>query len=193
MSPEAAALQTALVLLHTPTQVKRIRAAPLPEATHFLLCLAVGEREAVTTAMSYSDRPDHYLKRAAGFFIEQILLAPDADSYRVLGCLAQANIGVIRRNMTLLLRLMHPDLSENSDRSVFAARVTRAWEDIKTPERRASYDDRLKLKILHVSNQQKQFLTTRSSSGSAARKELVREHSFVRRALRFLLQPRKSQ
>jgi hypothetical protein len=42
--------------------------------------------------------------------------------------------------MTLLLRLLHPDLDSKGELSVFAARVTRAWNDLKTPERRAAYD-----------------------------------------------------
>ena len=42
--------------------------------------------------------------------------------------------------MALLLRWLHPDLDRHGERSVFAARVTRAWNDLKTQERRAAYD-----------------------------------------------------
>ena len=42
--------------------------------------------------------------------------------------------------MTLLLQWLHPDLDHREARSVFAAKVTRAWNDLKTPERRAAYD-----------------------------------------------------
>ena len=82
------------------------------------------------------------MRNAAAFFIEQILLAPGADSYRVLGGNAQASNSDLRRNMALLLRWLHPDMEHNGtgDRSVFAARITLAWEDLKTAERRAAYD-----------------------------------------------------
>ena len=81
------------------------------------------------------------MRLAAAFFIEQILFAPDADSYRVLGANSQANAAELRRNVALLLKWLHPDVDQSGDRSVFVGRVTTAWNNIKTPERRAAYDD----------------------------------------------------
>ena len=34
----------------------------------------------------------------------------------------------------------HPDVSENAQRSIFVTRVTTAWNDLKTPEKRTAYD-----------------------------------------------------
>src|SRR5262249_32076942 len=79
--------------------------------------------------------------RAATFFIEQILFAPDADSYRVLGAEPQASPAELRRNLALLLRWLHPDLDPRGERSVFIGRVTAAWNNLKTPEKRAAYDE----------------------------------------------------
>ncbi len=42
--------------------------------------------------------------------------------------------------MILLLKWLHPDSGVDQARSVFASRVIRAWEDLKTPGRRAAYD-----------------------------------------------------
>jgi hypothetical protein len=42
--------------------------------------------------------------------------------------------------MALLLRWLHPDVAGGTERSVFAGRITAAWDDLKTPERRADYD-----------------------------------------------------
>ena len=50
------------------------------------------------------------VRLAATFFIEQILFAPHADSYRVLGASPQASASELRRNVALLLRWLHPDL-----------------------------------------------------------------------------------
>ena len=80
------------------------------------------------------------VREAATFFLEQVLLHADADSYRVLGATRGAPYTELRRNMTLLLQWLHPDIDRGDLRSVFAARVTRAWDDLKTPERRAAYD-----------------------------------------------------
>jgi hypothetical protein len=46
--------------------------------------------------------------------------------------------------MALLLRWLHPDLDRHGERKVFATRVTRAWNDLKTPDRRAAYDQALR-------------------------------------------------
>jgi DnaJ-class molecular chaperone len=46
----------------------------------------------------------------------------------------------LRQNLALLLRWLHPDISENAQRSIFVTRVTTAWNDLKTPEKRAAYD-----------------------------------------------------
>src|SRR5262249_22574886 len=84
--------------------------------------------------------PAEVVRQAAGFFIEQILFAPDADSYRVLGASPQASSAELRRNIGFLLRWLHPDLDLRGERSIFIGRVTAAWNDLKTPERRADYD-----------------------------------------------------
>ncbi|HET7447654.1 MAG TPA: hypothetical protein VFJ49_07050, partial [Methyloceanibacter sp.] len=78
------------------------------------------------------------VERAARFFIEQVLFHPQADSYRVLGARPQASTGELRRNMALLLRWVHPD-HDQGERSIFARRVMRAWNDLKTDEQRAAY------------------------------------------------------
>jgi DnaJ-class molecular chaperone len=81
------------------------------------------------------------IRKAAAFFIEQILLHADADSYRVLGANPQSTSNELRRNMALLLKWLHPDLDRSAERSVLATRVTLAWDAVKTPERKAAYDN----------------------------------------------------
>ena len=105
-----------------------------------LLEIAAGLDEAVDAASELTGRSPHLMRQAAQFFIEQVLLYPDADSYRVLAVGPAAPASELRRNMALLLRALHPDLSANETRALFAGRVTRAWEDLKTPERRNAYD-----------------------------------------------------
>jgi DnaJ-class molecular chaperone len=76
------------------------------------------------------------------FFIEQILFAPDADSYRVLGADADATAEELRRNAALLFKWLHPERDAHGARATFASRLTAAWSDLKTPDRRAAYDAR---------------------------------------------------
>lgn len=134
------ALKVAIDLMHVPSQVRLLRSRPLPDGVLILLRIAAGDAEAEATAAATIDRSREVIRQAAAFFIEQILLAPDADSYRVLGADPQASAVELRRNVGLLLRRLHPDLDPKGERSIFAGRVTAAWNDLKTPERRAAYD-----------------------------------------------------
>jgi curved DNA-binding protein CbpA len=105
-----------------------------------LLRIAAGDEEAIREATDVAGRSRDVVCEAVAFFVEQILLSPDADSYRVLGATPEATSAELRRNMALLLRWLHPDLDPHAGRSVFAARVTLAWNDLKTSDRRAAYD-----------------------------------------------------
>jgi DnaJ domain len=137
---DAIALKVAIDLMHIPSGVRIVRSEPLPSGVHMLLCVAAGEEAAESAAIASTGRPRHVIRNAAGFFIEQILLYPNADSYRVLGATPEATNTELRRNMALLMRWLHPDMDPEGRRSMFASRVTLAWNDLKTAERRAAYD-----------------------------------------------------
>lgn len=135
------ALKIAIELMHLPSQVRLVRSEPLPDGVLILLRIAAGDEEADRTAIDLMDRSRETIRQAATFFIEQILFAPNADSYRVLGANPQASAGELRRNVALLLRWLHPDLDHEGERSIFIGKVTAAWNNLKTPERRAAYDE----------------------------------------------------
>jgi hypothetical protein len=137
---QAATVKLAVDLLHMPSQVRSVRSAPLPDDVLILVRIAAGDEEATREAAESAGRPRYVVREAAAFFIEQVLLHPGADSYRVLGARPEAPYGELRRNMALLLKWLHPDSDRQGQRAVFATRVTRAWNDLKTQERRAAYD-----------------------------------------------------
>jgi DnaJ domain len=139
---ERMALLVAVDLLHVPSRVRFARSAPLPEGMSILLRIAAGDKEAERRAVELTDCSKDIVRQAATFFIEQILFTPDTDSYRVLGASQRATAGELRRNLALLSKWLHPDGNARNDRSVFIDRVTAAWNDVKTPERRAIYDER---------------------------------------------------
>lgn len=137
---DIAAVRAALDLMHVPSRVRLIRCAPLPDGVCFLLKIAAGDEDARSFASNVTGRSEEMIQSAAGFFVEQALLFPEADSYRVLGATPQSSAQELRQNMAFLLRWLHPDINRLDDRSVFTTRVTRAWEDLKSPERRDAYD-----------------------------------------------------
>ena len=136
----ASALEAALYLMQSPSQVRLIRSRPLPDGVDVLLRIAANDADTIQQATEWLGRSPETIRRAAAFFIEQILFSPEADSYCVLGSARDATSADLRRNMALLLRWLHPDLEPHGERSVFARRVTRAWNDLKTQERREAYD-----------------------------------------------------
>jgi hypothetical protein len=113
-----------------------------PPGVDLLLRIAAGDEAATSEAAAMTGRSRDVIRSAAGFFIEQLLLCPDADSYRVLGLIPAATNAELRRNMALLMRWLHPDLDPQGQRSIFASRVALAWNDLKTADRRTAYDQR---------------------------------------------------
>ncbi len=146
--PQVDALAAALAMLERPQATKLAQTSRLPEGVTFLLELAAGEAQALGRASQLTGRSPITLQSAAGFFIEQVLLHPGGDAYRVLGSDPGTSLSELRRNMALLMRWLHPDIvspssSSRLSRSLFASRITEAWERIKTEERRLAYDTSL--------------------------------------------------
>ena len=137
----ATAVKVAIDLVHVPSRVRNVRSEPLPDGVLTVLRIASGDEGAAIEAAQAAGRSRGLVREAAAFYIEQILLSPDADSYRVLGADRTASASDLRRNMALLLKWLHPDMDRKGDRSMFAGRVTTAWDNLKTPDRRAAYDE----------------------------------------------------
>lgn len=139
---EQNAIRVAIDLFQVPSRVQWARSQPLPGNITPVLQIAAGDIDVERGVAEQTGRSRRMIYDAAVFFVEQILLAPDADAYRRLGASANASQFELRRNLTLLLKGMHPDRM-NGDRSLFAYRIIDAWDALKTPERRAAYDKSL--------------------------------------------------
>ncbi len=181
--PGASAVRTALDLMHVPTRVRLIRKSPLPPDVGVLISIAAGESEALSGAANATGRSPGEIANAAAFFIEQILLAPESDSYRMLGAASHAPAGELRHNMALLMQWLHPDKNLSADRTVFASRVALAWENLKTPERRSAYDGTIATGV-HGSEQMRGKSGRRhrrraSGPGSPGRIDLPRSGFFL--------------
>lgn len=126
------ALRAAIDLFYLPSKVRIVRTQPLPKGTGLLLRLAAGDTAATREAQTHSNRSASANTQAAVFFIEQVLLKPDADEYTILGLDPTANIAEFRAHMALLLKWLHPDISGDEYRSLMARRVIDAWNKIKS-------------------------------------------------------------
>ena len=123
---DVTALRVAIDLVRVPSRVRGVRAAPLPLHVDTVLRIAAGDDALETEAARIMEVSRQQVRKASEFFIEQILLHPGADSYRVLGADPHASTAELRRNMALLFRWLHPDIDRSGERSIFATRVTKA-------------------------------------------------------------------
>jgi hypothetical protein len=148
---EIAALRVALDLAAVPSRRRQLRNSPLPEGVIFLLRIVRDDLGAIEASAKRMQESPRKLREAAAFYIEQILLAPDADSYRVLGARRSATAAELRQNFGFLCKWLHSELCQDMARSMFFLRVTCAWNNVKTPERRAAYDATLDARLAPLS------------------------------------------
>jgi len=137
------ALRVAVDIVQAPSRVPYVRSQALPPGIADVLHIAAGDQDTIGRAVAETGRTRERIVEAAAFFIEQAMFLPDADSYRILGGTQQTPTSELRRNMALLMRWLHPDANSGTERGVFATRISQAWDDVKTDERRALYDSGL--------------------------------------------------
>ena len=137
---DLAAIKVAMGVLHLPASLRRVRSEPLPSGVDAVLRIAAGDAEPEREAAEHTERSPDVIRQAAVFYIEQVLFSPDSNNYRVLGATPEASPQDLRRNMALLMTWLHPDKNPSGERAVLAARVTAAWDTLRSPDRRAAYD-----------------------------------------------------
>jgi hypothetical protein len=137
--PQAVLL--ALELARQPSLAAAIRRRPLPRSGMLeLIRIAGGCVETLgQTARATRKSPAH-VKQAAELYLQHALFGPEADSYRVLGVSVDAPQKLLREHLRWLMRWLHPDHNRNDWETIFAARVLEAWDNVKSPDRRARYD-----------------------------------------------------
>lgn len=148
----------ALQLLHLPASVRLVREAPLPPGVAELLQIAAGDKETIAAVEQTTGRDADKLMAAARFYIEQILWHPGADHFRLLGADPRASSAELKRNMALLMTWLHPDSSAPSaPYHAYVARITAAWNDLKTPDRRRDYEAMLARNAAEAAQRRRHF------------------------------------
>src|SRR5262249_20667650 len=125
----ARGIDLALDLARMPALAHAIEKPALPADIFEVMRIAAGAPEVCQLAAQATGQPAAVLIEAARFYLQQVLLRPDADSYRVLGLLPGASREVARRHMRCLLQWLHPDVNRDWD-SAYAHRVLAAWREI---------------------------------------------------------------
>jgi hypothetical protein len=112
----------------------------LPSGVFEVIKIAARCPEASHQAEGLTGVKAEVIRQAAELYLQSVLFAPSADSYRVLGVTPDAPQDEIRRHMRWLMKWLHPDRERGEWESAFAERVLTAWEELKSLERRAQYE-----------------------------------------------------
>ena len=126
------ALDLALALHAQPMRIGDAREQPLPSGVTQVLRLALSHEATIDDAAAATGLPSRQLNEAARFFIEQLMLAREFqdDPWRILGVAPGAGIEQIREHHRLLVRLVHPDRSDEWA-SAYAERVNKSWRQLR--------------------------------------------------------------
>ena len=125
----ARGINLALDLARMPALAHSIEKPPLPTDIFEVMRIAAGAPGVCEVASRATGQPPAVLIEAARFYLQQVLLRPDADSYRVLGLPSDASRELARRHMRCLLQWLHPDVNRDWD-SAYAERVLSAWREV---------------------------------------------------------------
>lgn len=143
MSDEAI-VELAVEFFRAPARFPGLRnpSQPLPGDPSILLRLANGMSPESLGLPSAADT-EVDLREAAYFFVQQVLLAPGADYFRIHGLGAGASEEEIKENHRLLMRIFHPDrefATSNDWRDSAASRINQAYAVLRDPGQRAEYE-----------------------------------------------------
>ena len=122
-------IDLALDLARMPVLAQSIDKPPLPSDIFEVMQIATASPEVCQSAARATGQPAAVLVEAARFYLQQVLLRPDADPYRVLGLPRGASRELARCHLRCLLQWLHPDVNKDLD-SVYTERVLKAWREV---------------------------------------------------------------
>lgn len=128
---ERQALDLALDMLGRPFLTRAVQRSPLPSGIREVILLAACSEAELAEVGKARGRDPQALRQAAIFFLQQVLLFPGADSYRILGLKRGATAEEIHDHRRLLLKWLHPDRNPSSWEQMLFQRVVTAAEGLE--------------------------------------------------------------
>lgn len=126
------ALSVARALFDEPGLRHDLRRRPLPEDVGHVLALIGSEGRQLEQAATELGANPRELQQAARFYVQEILLFPGADDYRLLGVAPGADTNTLKRHYRMLQSWLHPDRADaGTDRTVHAARINSAYRYLR--------------------------------------------------------------
>jgi DnaJ domain len=129
---ERDALTVALDMFRSPSLARKVQQQELPSGILRIIRIAAGEKFDDKIAEDAHGWSEADIRAAAVFFLQQILLAPHSDDYRILGLDRGATQADVRDHKRALLKWLHPDRNSNKWESAFFQHVVKAADSIST-------------------------------------------------------------
>src|SRR5262245_57438746 len=123
-------IELALDLSRMPALARSPVLPPIPPDIIELMRIAAASPEACEAAVATTGEPTSVVIEAARFYLQHVLLRPEADCYRILGIEPTASRATARSHMRWLLQWLHPDRNRDRCDAVYAERVLRAWREV---------------------------------------------------------------
>lgn len=127
-------IDLALDLARMPALARMSVPPAIPVDVVELLRIAAAHPQSCQAACAKTGESKQALIEAARFYIQQVLLRPEADSFRILGIDPTTSRATARLHMRLLLQWLHPDHNGSWD-TVYAERVLKAWREVSGVDR----------------------------------------------------------
>lgn len=129
-----------LALHRSPTLRHILRKQPLPGDIDLVMRLAAASQPLLDDTAERLSVDAATLLEAARFYLQQVLLEPGVDAYRILGTTPDAPLARIHEHYRLLQRWLHPDRRNAEGESPFAARLNWARQQLRNENARVAYD-----------------------------------------------------
>ena len=143
---DIAVLRVALDLAAVPSRRRQLRNSPLPEGVTFLLRIVTDDLGAIEASAKR-------MQKTRKSCVKRRRSTSNRSCWRrtptAIACWARrsATAAELRRNFAFLCKWLHSELCQDMARSMFFLRVTCAWNNVKTPERRGAYDATLDARL----------------------------------------------
>lgn len=125
------AIELAFGLARMPTMTRHLRSLPLPSGLSLVLGVAAGiERDIEEVSLRFVCTRTE-AQAIARLYLQQAILFPGADSYRILCVRPGSPWEELVQNRRLLMRWLHPDANRNRWETDLFVRVSDAWEELK--------------------------------------------------------------
>lgn len=132
---EANAVEAAIGLVRMPTLVGVMREKPVPPDVLVLIRIAAGSEADIAEVLRlFAREVPHaaFIREAAEFYLQHVIMFAGADCYRVLGLRPGAGADAVRDHKRWLVKWLHPDRNPDPLRETLFHRLMTAVAEIES-------------------------------------------------------------